>query len=128
MLGSDDVYWDTASGDVRTFDLQAGSAFADRDYLMMMGYSGTFPGLTFGTVTVPLTYDFLVGLTMFNPGIIGPGFYGQLDTNGDADASLTIPADPQFMGLTLYIAYAILSPGGALPLLAASNTINMTGM
>lgn len=126
MLGSDGVTFAASTGSTRTFYLKGGPSYAGGDYWMWVGVSGTYPGMTVSGVNIPLNYDILVNLGWLAPGAIGSGFMGKFDGNGEATASMTILPDMSLVDLTLYYAYVILSPGGGLPVLAASNPINAT--
>lgn len=126
MLGSDGVTISAIYGGTRTFYLQGGGQYANSDYWMWVGVSGTYPGMQTKGVEIPLNYDFLVGLCWLAPGGIGTGFVGKLDGTGDATAAMTLLPDTSLIDLTLYYSYVILSPGMSLPVLAASNPVNVT--
>jgi hypothetical protein len=126
MLGADSQTFSVFFGGTCNMDLTAGSAHANRDYWMWMGYSGTFPGIQLGGVTIPLNYDLLVQIGLNYPGFANPDFVGQLDGSGNAAITMKLKPDAALMDLTLYFAYVVLSSGGALPVLAASNPINAT--
>lgn len=108
------------------FTLNAGVEHANRDYWLWIGFSGTWPGINKSGVNVPLNYDLLVRYCLTIPGFPAAGFSGKLDAAGRAYPSLTWHPDLAWQGLTLWMAYVVLSPGGGLPLLAASNPINGT--
>jgi len=48
------------------------------------------------------------------------------DGNGESTATMTLQPDVNLMYLTLYFSYVVLSPGVSMPVLAASNPINIT--
>ena len=60
------------------------------------------------------------------PGFPGTGFVGKLDALGKAEASIKWKPDINQEGITLYFAYIVLSSGGTVPVLEASNPVNMT--
>ena len=126
MLGSDGVTFACTKVTTRHYYLHGGSAYAGRGYWMWMGLSGTYPGMQVSGVEVPLNYDYLVSLCWANPGFPGVNFFGTLDGNGQATASLSVQANLNYLDLTMYFTYVILSPGGGLPLAAASNPVNAT--
>ena len=126
MLGSDGVTFCCLKTSTRTFILHGGTANAGLPFWMWVGISGTYPGLQVGGVEVPLNPDILVDMCWNYPGFPGVNFYGTLDGNGEATASLTVGPNMSYKGLTLYFVYVILSPGGGLPLVAASNPVNAT--
>ncbi|MBU0755982.1 MAG: hypothetical protein KJ645_12635 [Planctomycetes bacterium] len=111
-----------------TMDLAAGPAFANRNYWMFLGYTGTFPGVNLSGINIPLNFDALFELGLSYPGILPgtSGFFGTLNGSGEAEAFFTWNPSADFMGLTLYFSYVVLSPGGGLPILAASNPVNLT--
>lgn len=109
-----------------TLTLDAGVSQANRDYWIWVGFSGTWPGINKNGVNVPLNYDLLVRFCLTTPGFPAPGFVGQLDGAGRATTTLYWKPEFSWSGLTLFMTYVVLSPGGNLPLLAASNPINGT--
>ena len=126
MLGADGVTLSYMVGGTRTFDLRAGAEHANMPYWIWMGVSGTYPGIDVQGISIPMNYDMLVSLGWLYPGSVGTNFIGQLDGNGEATASLTTTPNFSLLGLTLYFSYVVLSPGGGLPALGASNPINLT--
>ena len=76
------------------FTLNAGPAYAGRFYLLLGSLSGTTPGtpLPGGLATIPLNYDQLAlwSLTWGPP--IFTNFFGILDADGQATATLNVPA------------------------------------
>lgn len=126
MLGSNGVTLSGLYGSTRLLNLDAGVEHANQDYVVLMGYSGTWPSLAMNGVPIPLKWDYLVKLSMFYPGFPGAGFAGTLNHEGKALATFVFPPDMSLVGLTLHFSYIVLSPGGGLPVVAASNPINMT--
>jgi hypothetical protein len=123
MLSQDGYSFSCFIKTTRNFELNAGSDYANHDYWMWMGISGTYPGLTVNGVEIPLNYDLLMLLGWLNPGLIGTSFMGQLDANGKASASMELKPNFELLGLEFYYTYVVLSSGGKLPVLAASNPI-----
>jgi hypothetical protein len=101
-----------ALGGTVTFDLDAGSAKADRKYLLLAGVSGTEPGylLPGGTTTLPLNWDFFtdIVLSLKNTSLFAD-FLGTLDSQGQATATLDTlgPLPPVAVGAALYFAYCL---------------------
>lgn len=126
MLGADGQTLSVLLGSTRNLVLDAGPAYANKDYWIWVNFSGTFPGFNMSGVNVPLNYDMLVELCLTYPGFPDASFVGQLDGSGQGTASLSYKPKSGFIGFTLYFAYVVLSPGGGPPILAASNPINMT--
>jgi hypothetical protein len=124
MLGADGCTFSCLYGSTRNFELRAGPAHAGRTYWMWAGLSGTYPGLKVNGVEIPLNHDLLVQFSWLNPGALGTGFVGVLDGNGNATASMKIKPSFSYYGITLYYTYVVLSAGGAMPPLAASNQIH----
>jgi hypothetical protein len=128
MLSADGVIFSQFYPTTITYDLTAGSAYANHEYWMWVGFTQTYPGINLSGVNIPLNYDLLVEMCLRYPGIPGSGFLGQLDGNGDAEASLFWKPTADLKGATLYMTYVVLSPGGKLPVLAASNPVNATAV
>jgi hypothetical protein len=106
------------------FGLNAGITYANHPYLILLGISNSYPGFSMDDADVPLNWDFLVSMSFGSPGFAGPGFFGQLDANGQATASMTVPPDLSLMDLAVFYSYIVLSPGPSTPVLAASNPVN----
>ena len=73
--------------------IDATDRHAGAPYLLLMGGSGTTPGIAIPGATVPVTYDALTdaGLTLLGSAVV-PGFVGFLDADGRADPRLDLPA------------------------------------
>jgi hypothetical protein len=76
-----------STGGTQTLQLAAGSSQANRDYWVFGSASGTFPGVTLGSVTIPLNYDALTLLTLASPNTVISASMGRLDANGPPVAS-----------------------------------------
>lgn len=99
--------------------LRGGSARAGRTYVVLAGWSGTWPGLALPGGTLPLNFDFLVeaSLSLAN-GPLFPGSFGTADIHGDATAALDFraaPLSPVFLGWTIHAAAWWFGPGGGEP-------------
>lgn len=106
------VTW-AAGGDV-DFVLQPGAAAANRSYLLLASNSGSVPGLLVAPgVVLPLNRDSVME-AFFYATVFGqlPSFAGQLDADGRARASLTIPGGVWGVpiGTQLTFAYALFNP------------------
>ena len=112
MLGADGVTFCCTSTTTRSFELNAGPAFGNKEYWLWMGLSDTYPGMYADFIHIPLNYDRLVAVCFMNPGFGGMGFIGQLDAGGRATASMTMSPDMNLLGLTVYFAYVVFPPGG----------------
>lgn len=111
-----------------TMDLTPGAGYAGDPYWMFMGYTGTYPGVNLSGINIPLNFDVFFELSLAFPGLLPDtsSFFGTLDGNGEAQALFTWNPPADFLGLTLYFSYVVLSPGGGLPIQAASNPVNTT--
>ncbi|MEM7204896.1 MAG: aryl-sulfate sulfotransferase [Planctomycetota bacterium] len=89
------------------FDLVAGTAQANKVYVMLGSASGTSPGLPVRGVTLPLVPDPYLIFTANASAAGVPPFLGTLDGAGNASATLFLPPLPVLAGLTLHHAYAV---------------------
>ncbi len=99
-----------AGGDI-TLSLDAGSAYAGREYLVVGGMSGTDPGLTLpGGKVLPINKDW-VTLFIYNHvnTAMFLNFQDFLDSGGGGAALFGTqgPFDPQYAGLTLSFAFTL---------------------
>jgi hypothetical protein len=102
------------TGGVVDFGLHAGSMHGGRKYIVMGSVSGTAPGtpLPGGMATLPINWDYvtLILLGMMSTPVC-PDFYGLLDSDGTAGATLdTLGPIPGYAGLTLSFAYGLNNP------------------
>ena len=99
------------TGGVQTMSLDAGASFAGLSYLVMGSTTGTSPGLVLDGHTLPLVIDAYSIYTLNNAGNppLG-GTLGVLDSNGQAQATLSIPSGlpAALSGLQLYHAYVVI--------------------
>ena len=95
------------------FAIDMPSDAAGRTYLVLISVSGTEPGTPVDFVTVPINFD---AVTQVGIGLLGtpaaPGFFGTLDGNGDATATLNTPPVniPELPGLRLQLAALTMFP------------------
>jgi hypothetical protein len=90
--------------------LNAGPANAGRIYILVGTMAGTSPGtpLPGGLATIPINYDSFCNLTLTRGAPIFNGFFGILDADGQAMATLNIPAGSGIPpGARMHYAYAL---------------------
>lgn len=101
------------TGGTIDFSLDAGAAFAGRDYFLLASASGTSPGtpLAGGAVLLPLNIDWLTLLVIDNLNTpVFSAFAGVLDANGRASAQLNVPSVPGAAGLVMHHAFVTRGP------------------
>ncbi|MFH2000787.1 MAG: hypothetical protein ABIK28_13985 [Planctomycetota bacterium] len=103
----------SATGGMVDFHLNAGATNAGRNYLMLAGVTGTYPGypLPGGSTTLPLNWDIFTdfALALANT-VIFPGFMGTMDGNGQITAQLYWPGPsmpPGSVGTIIYFTYCL---------------------
>jgi hypothetical protein len=113
-------------GGPQSLVVNAGAAAAGFVYVVVFGVSGTAPGIPLTpTIIVPLNFDPILQLSLDQAN--GPTFsntLGVLDANGQAFATLNVPAVPGTAGVVINGAAVILDLG-AQPYLA-SNPVSVT--
>ncbi|MFH2001140.1 MAG: S8 family serine peptidase [Planctomycetota bacterium] len=113
MLHPNTFTVDAVAGGTIKYTLEAGSAYANRPYLLLATLSGTSPGTSIGTTTLPLNWDAVtdLGLILVNTAYL-PNAMGNLDAAGGALASFKpAPNDLRSaVGMTLHFAYMLGSP------------------
>jgi len=95
---------------------------ANKPYILLMAL-GNKPGISFGNNRkIPLTYDGLFQASLFFPTAIGlQNSQGNLDGNGNAIVSWTIPNIPTLRGLQVYFVFITIDPtASSLPNLISS--------
>ncbi len=111
-LGSETNAISASAGGTVDFLLDAGTANAGRDYVLLASASGTSPGLPLpGGLTLPLNPDAFFHVVRHSTG--SPeftGFQGTLDPAGRASARLDLGARPELLGSTLHFAFICVSP------------------
>jgi hypothetical protein len=111
------------SGGQQLLALKAGPTHASALYFLVMSEGGTQPGISLGTVTLPLNAGLLLSYSASAPNQPPlAGSLGLLSGLGKALATFTLPAgtDPALSGLGLDLAYLLLE-GGTITL--ASNPV-----
>jgi len=103
-----------ATGSDIDFMLDAGAAYAGRDYLILASLSGSAPGMDINGVHVPLNWDWVSDYIYNNLGMsVFQDFFSQLDGAGQASATLNLNAAPglvPFVGQDLTFAFAVTGP------------------
>ncbi len=97
--------------------VDGGSDRAGEVYMLVLGGSGTVPGMIVSGVPVPVTADVFTSIAvggMNNP--FFPGFLGGLDGDGRATGGINIPAvaAPYAVGLRLAFAGLVIDGGGGI--------------
>ena len=111
-----------SGGGLQTMFLHAGVGNRFRSYLMAGSTTGT-SGIPYGSVTLPLTFDFYTNFTLLNPGT--PPLVNTLGTlDGAGQATAAFQAAPGLLptssiGLSVFHAYVVLT-GQFKPLLASN--------
>ena len=114
LVADTHVLAEGTGGQVR-LDLDAGTANAGRDYLVLGSVTGTFPGIPLpgGQATLPLNWDlFTMTIVDFINTPNFTSFYATLSKSGTAFATLdTLGAlPPGMVGVKLYFAFALMKP------------------
>jgi hypothetical protein len=105
------ILYESASGTV-AFDLNGGTANANRNYLLLGSMRGTSPGILLpgGTATLPLNWDLFTDLAinLLNTPYFS-NFMGTLDSEGHGSATFNTlaPLPRGLAGETLHFAYAL---------------------
>ncbi len=104
-----------SAGGAFQFDLDAGTRYAGRDYILFGSLSGTDPGtpLPGGLFTIPLNRDWFTDLLITRLGWPNyQGFYGTLDSAGEAVAQTNAPAGglSNLVGSTMSFAFGVNNP------------------
>lgn len=112
------------TGGQQQLTLEAGPSFgAGLLYYMVGSFTGTSPGINFGGIRIPINNDAYTKFLIKFPNT--PPFansVGNLDGNGQATASYTLPAfDPVLAGIQLDHCFLVFDNG--LNLLSASNAV-----
>lgn len=93
------------------------SSRAGEVYMLLLGASGTTPGMTLGTTHVPLTADVFTNLAVSNMNTpFFPGFLGTLDATGRGTGGVAVPAGiaPLILGLRWAFAGVAIDAAGNL--------------
>ena len=93
------------SGGTQNLSLSAGSEHAGRTFLLLGTISGTTPGTSLGSVTLPLNLDAYTNWLLSGSSIVSP-VIGTLDGNGQASAAVTLaPGVAPFSAIFLFEMY-----------------------
>jgi hypothetical protein len=106
-LSLSDNQIDESAGGSIAFSLNAGTANANRNYLILGGLTGTEPGfpLPVGFVNLPLNWDVFTDLVLaLANSPVFSNFMGQLNNSGEAAAKLNAPPLPGFAGTVMHFA------------------------
>ncbi len=113
-LAGDAYTLSASAGGTITFSLDAGSANANRSYLLCGSIEGTLPGtlLPGGLATIPLNRDWFTDFVLARLGQPAFGeFWGTLDGAGQATVHFYAPSFSSLWAETdIYFAFATLSP------------------
>lgn len=113
MLVSDVAEFSASTGGTVRFALDGGGFNRDRNYGLFGSMSGTVPGtlLPGSLIVAPLNLDLFTRFLYRNSR--APwcnGFFGTLDGNGIAKASLDVPASPVLAGWTFHFSFVLDDP------------------
>ncbi len=99
-----------ASGGTQSWELDAGTANAGGLYVVAGTLSGTRPGFTLGSTTIPLNQDFWFPLSLQAAnGSVYTNSWGFLDANGKATESFNFPAGFGYLqGALFHHAFVVL--------------------
>jgi hypothetical protein len=113
-----------AAGGAVAFSIRAGAAHAGRKYLLALSASGTAPGMSVGSVTIPLNFDVVtsLGFQFLNTPLFA-NFGGFLDGQGAATATWLAPPGLPAAAAGLPLAFAAFTLG---PVNWASNAVTVT--
>jgi hypothetical protein len=114
-----------ATGGLVNFVPILGTPHAGHAYGLLASASGTTPGFAFGSVTIPLNYDFITAFTIENANL-SPFFdsVGLLDPQGRGTATLVVPPGVA-VPATLHFACIVIDPAGP-ALVGATNPVLLT--
>jgi hypothetical protein len=128
LLNTDRTQASVATGAQVQLTLRAGAASAFDVFVLLGSASGTVPGLADPVtgLVLPLNFDpyFELLYASSGAGIVAP-FFGFLDANGNATATVTVPAgtNPSLVGLHLDHAYLTIDLFGTGLMGLASNPV-----
>ncbi|TAJ20989.1 MAG: hypothetical protein EPO68_05610 [Planctomycetota bacterium] len=118
-----------SGGGAQSLALRSAPANAGKLYVLLGSLSGTIPGVSAGSLVLPLVPDayFAARLNAPNAPPMSGGL-GFLDASARASATLTLPAgfDASLLGLVAHQAYAVLDVPGSGALLDVSNAVSLT--
>ncbi|MBU0756010.1 MAG: SBBP repeat-containing protein [Planctomycetes bacterium] len=112
-LTADAYRFKESAGATIRFTLNATKTHAGREYLLLGTMSGTDPGFSLpgGLMVLPLNWDELTQVILDGLGTpFFTSFYGFLDSEGTAEAVLTVPVLSGFSGTVLHFAFTMNNP------------------
>ena len=109
------------AGGSQPLSLDAGASMANAAYVLVGSLSGTSPGVTIGSVQVPLNPDFYTDFSLSGSPQFYTGFLGTLDADGRASATFTLPPGLALPPLQLHHAFVAFDGQGAIS--RASNAV-----
>jgi len=116
------------TGGAQQLDLFAGPAFAGKLYFVLGSATGTSPGLTLGSVNIPLVFDPYFGITLNAPNspLLSPSL-AVLGPKGEANCHFTLPPgiSSSLAGLTLHHAFVVIDIPGDQSVTFASNAVSV---
>jgi hypothetical protein len=83
----------------------------------------TTPGIQFGTRTLPLNADALLGVSIGGVPPLLNGYQGVLDPDGIASGSITFNGFPQLVGLRFVTAFVVLDVTAPFGMKTISNAL-----
>lgn len=114
------------AGGTSTLNLDPGIACAGKDYIILSGATGTWPGSLVSGITVPLNTDAWtwVAYSLINTPAFS-NFMGKLDAFGNATARIDTlgPLSYEVIGHVLHFDYLLLENPGSLPAVYASDPV-----
>jgi hypothetical protein len=118
----------SAGGDSAFFSMRAGSVWSGLNYVLAASASGTLPGTTIGSVTVPLNVDAVTLATLdLADGPFLPNSYSYFSQTGESLAGVIVPPGVipgSAIGVTVHWAYVVLDYPPAATF--ASNAVSLT--
>ncbi len=105
-----------ATGGVHSWYMNGGFSRAGQTHLIGGSVTGSIPGLTIGSINIPLNVDPYFNFVIANANVSPfTNTLGTLDASGRAAGSVTIPGGlPVLLGITLDHAWMGFAPSGAL--------------
>ncbi len=105
------------SGGTVALTIRASVTHAGRGYLILGSASGTYPGIPVGSLRIPIQPDpFTLSVLEQTNGPMFQGFFGALDADGEAVATIVVQAgqftDPALFGVQLRFANVVFDATG----------------
>lgn len=112
----------TASGGgTADFTIDAGAAYANKQYIILSCFSNCHPGFVKNGTHVPINIDFWTYMAIeFSLAGYWAGFYTTLDANGQGSATFnTFGPQPAAKELVLYFSYMVMNKPTSQPIFAS---------